>query len=86
MPRVMMNFCNQFLDFVVSAFPPSSPVNPLGSSASPTKEIGDPTQHFIFEFDPRRKTVSCRPGVVGRELSRNILPDWYIQAMRQPTG
>ncbi len=77
-----MNFCNQFLDFVQSAFK-ESPTSPTKVSQ---ENGGDPTLHYIFEFDPKRKIVSRRLGSLGSDFSRNILPDWYIEAMSQPIG
>ena len=86
----MMNFCNQFLNFVQSAFQESSLLDEPLNSTSPTKVSqengGDPTLHDIFEFDPKRKIVSRRLGSLGSDFSRNILPDWYIEAMSQPIG
>ena len=85
-----MNFCNQFLNFVQSAFQESSireeTLNPKAPTKVSQENSGDPTLHYIFEFDPKRKIVSRRLGSLGSDFSRNILPDWYIEAMSQPIG
>ena len=63
-----MNFCHQFLDFVAASFP---------------KTDADPREHFIFEFDPKGRSVWRRPASSADLVKRNILPEWYLQAMRQ---
>lgn len=84
MPGVMMNFCQQFLEFVTSSFtdaPVPEPVLAVGeeypsSSSSSPPDSSNPRQHFIFEFDPKRRAVTKRSGIVGVDLDRSLLPEW----------
>lgn len=81
----MMNFCQQFLDFVSKAFQPADGEDSTShASSSKSDTSGDPEVHYIFDFDPKKKLVSKREASVGLELFRPVLPAWYIDAMRQP--
>ena len=81
MPGVMMNFCQQFLEFVSSSFSDTSqqisePNDEDTCSSSSSPDSSNPHQHFIFDFDPRRRVVTKRKGVIGVDMARELLPDW----------
>lgn len=43
----------------------------------------DPNVHHVFEFDSQRRIVTVRNEVPG-EISRNLLPPWYIESIKRP--
>lgn len=64
--NICMNFCHQFLEFVKNSM----------------AHEDNPNNHFVFEFDPSRRVITCHSNAC--DLKRNLLPTWYINSMGEP--